>query len=156
MNRFTRLRWIPILLRAYYEAQMRLDAERGETQSEKILVKDNERSRKVPLRAETGKRPKVKRRTSMEKFKPTSPNTSLPKAPLSGGTNVQLLKELRATNEKLEELASIREQLRELGMSVEDVNRRIDELRVTKEVVESQANAQSVTPGVGQLPPFGV
>lgn len=140
MARLAKLRWVPMLIRAYYDAQARVysarESETADT-AEQTPVKTKEKSSAPKKQTRYPNRP-----SNSQKLQP-KPRHSMRQMRIKGDKTANLLREIRATNRKLEELADIRRQLKELGSSMEGVNRQIDALKARSETLVASSRSDS-------------
>lgn len=129
MARFERLRWVPMLIRAYYDAQLRREIpEATSAQKPEVPAVKAVRQKSTPIAAKSAhkaqsnkKRKHVKKQSGRRKTQRISHDPTL-----------QLLRELRAANHKLKEIDAIREQLSDLGSSLHHFQRRVEKLDPTE------------------------
>lgn len=172
MRRLERFRWVPMLLRAYYDAQRQVE-EKGETLTEEpIRAVKPERSKATtsqrPNRTDVAKPPLKK--PDRLRVKPTSPPLQngrrvaiRPKSEQASRVdrvrkpsdhNVQLFRELRETNRKLEELAAMQKQLDSIGEAMNDVNKQIESLKAQALELEKRRGTPQSAPFIPpSLPP---
>lgn len=140
MARFTKLKWVPMLIRAYYDAQRQLesrqtnqqsagtsDSNGGSTSTEIPKKVERNRSRSSPVQ---NKFPSVraKRQPKIQPAKIGHKTTRREGATPNMRDRVKLLRELQRTNQKLEELDSIKAQLKEFGITISGFSKEIERL----------------------------
>lgn len=67
-----------------------------------------------------------------------------------------MLREIRTANRKLKRLEDIKQQLKSLGVSVEEINARLDKLNALGESVSNNDRAGSGLPPLNSRPSFGM
>ncbi|MFD1675072.1 hypothetical protein [Alicyclobacillus fodiniaquatilis] len=130
MARFERLRWVPMLIRAYYDAQLRREGpETISAQKPEVLTVKTIQQKSTPIATKrTHKTQNSQKRKNAKKQ-----NSRKKTQRISHDPTVQLLRELRAANHKLKEIDAIREQLNDLGSSLHHFQRRVEKLDSTEQ-----------------------
>ncbi|WAH41068.1 hypothetical protein NZD89_22745 [Alicyclobacillus fastidiosus] len=137
LARFQQLRWVPILVRAYYDAQ-RMNSETS-----------NALKPTVAKSARSGTDVSVTPRGPRKQNQSAKRNT--PKKPVPSSSQnklASLLREIRMVNRNLRGLGDIRQQLKNLGISIEELNSRLDTVKANDEPTSS-----TVLPGGTSSPP---
>lgn len=128
MDKLKRLRWVPMLIKAYYEAQNRV-----QTSTPTQLVKPDAQT-EAPAKSDTANEtPRVHqklRRPTSQPRRSARRNQRLPQ-----DKTTRLLQELRAANRKLESLESIQLKLQQLGSVMDDFNQQITRIQAARDVV---------------------
>lgn len=125
MARLKQLRWVPMLIRAYYDAQMRVAP--TQTSAPKPDLRTVALSDKRTSSMPTKTRPN-RPATTGQRLKKKNSTMIVPKE--QNDVASRLLRELRATNRKLKGLDDLRQQLKGVGLSLEEFNRRINEWNI--------------------------
>ncbi|GMA58148.1 hypothetical protein C7445_11432 [Alicyclobacillus sacchari] len=125
--RLERLRWLPMLLRAYYEAERTVKAQPNE---QTVMANPDKNNRRQSLRQPaTARKNKVSEASTVRKPPSKPPVRPSRKPTVAPNTTAQLYRELKEANRRLEELAAMQRQLESIGAAMEDVNRKIEALR---------------------------
>lgn len=140
MARFEQLRWVPMLIQAYYRAQTQLGTTPAITDKNSyndINVEPKTRSKK-PM--PESKHP-VKQNAGLQN--PVHPNPIKLKNPTQpshtqNDSTQRLLREIRSTNKKLKNLDMIHKQLKEISTSLDHFNQRIEELKIPTPIESPQ------------------
>ncbi|WP_067620337.1 hypothetical protein [Alicyclobacillus acidiphilus] len=164
MRRLERFRWVPMLLRAYYDAQRQMESTDGSSQTAERSPKDtphvvnattykgksggnNSRSKKSVEQIEETNARIRQHPSAAGRQRQTAAARSLQRRRIqTNQTTQQLYRELREANRRLEELASMQKQLESINEAMNDVHRQIESLRSK---TESKPHA-----GQDENPPF--
>ena len=123
--RFERLRWVPMLIRAYYDAQAQVTSTRLAAQPKLISANVSITSQPKPRRARpTGNRARGKMRAMSAS---RNQGNQGPQGNQSEPA-IRLLRELRTTNRKLRGLDEIQQKLMEISATLDDFHRKVDDL----------------------------
>lgn len=180
MARFTKLKWVPMLIRAYYDAQRQLESRQtnqqsagtvavggGSTNAEVAGKVDVEKNDSKPGRLQNkSQTPHAKRHSRMQTTKIAHKHTGRVTTQSNMRNRLKLLQELQRTNQKLEELQSIKTQLKEFGITIDSFSKEIERISENrssaKDALEQtmqgpgphpqQQNAAGIHPNHGQPP----
>ncbi|MCY0875825.1 MAG: hypothetical protein OWT28_06105 [Firmicutes bacterium] len=117
MANFKRLRFVPMIIRAYYNAQEQLAAQHAGSTSNVI------KTRLATAKTSSSAAVKTNRVARLDKRK-KSPAT-LPPSVVSNQDLSQLLRELRATNRQLKGLQTLKSDLKEMEGTLREMNKKI-------------------------------
>lgn len=162
MTRFVKLKWVPMLIQAYYDAQRRVQSEQRQTISSQTQEETNPNAGSPSQNeVKTAKSAKRRRINASARRVRSLPHKTVSKKRNDQVTHTQpfnaarnnriLLRELQAANQKLEELESIKSQLKEFGMTMDGFSKEIERLTKHKDNVVSELHG---TPA-GALPHYG-
>lgn len=154
MAKLKRLKWVPMLIKAYYDAQNRLEARpRMATGLNESPVRAEGAPAAPPAPATSPQRV-AKRR--IKKHKPVSKRL----APSSVDKNARLLRELRVTNRRLASLESIQKQLQQMEATIDGFNQQISQLKQEKQSLEkeqasfTETTSPTQSSANAQIPPY--
>ncbi|EPZ45190.1 hypothetical protein [Alicyclobacillus acidoterrestris] len=150
MARFDRFRWLPILIRAYYDAQSRLskeDAPGSSVQSSGKRRKNLGKDTHVAQASATGKSD-LRTGASQRKLRAAKPVTKH-RNPATA-VNRKLLAELQEANRKLQELSVLQQKIHEIGTSLDVYHKEISELK--ERAAESGKSRQETGPVLTPMP----
>lgn len=145
MARLQRLRWVPMLIKAYYDAQNQV----GSPNVPKKAQDNRTEGTTAELTDAPVNTPEAPMRERSRRAKPQSHAKRLPKRSPSReqarhlDKNTRLLRELRVTNQKLGRLDSIQQQLQQMEEVLEGFNQQIGQLKTDKERLERETQASS-------------
>ncbi|KRW91090.1 hypothetical protein SD51_10970 [Alicyclobacillus tengchongensis] len=148
--RLERLRWLPMLLRAYYEAERTVKAQPSE-QTTTATHSEKNSGRQLLRQPATARKNKIQQAPTVQKPPSKPPVRPSRKPAAAPNTTAQLYRELKEANRRLEELAAMQRQLESIGAAMEDVNRKIEALRSEADRTE-RANAKPLN-ALEQSPP---
>ncbi|MFB5191739.1 hypothetical protein [Alicyclobacillus fastidiosus] len=154
MARFERLRWVPMLIRAYYEAQARTSKQ---SVSEPLVqLPPIETSQKVRLATvHRGKSMRTAARVPVNRSKKSTHTTTKHASNrrlTTTAANRRLLEELQSANRKLEELTALQQQIRDIGTSLDGFHKEISELKTKAVESQSRRSPDSFSGGPMALP----
>lgn len=135
MARFEKLRWVPMLIRAYHDAQMRVGPAESVEPVIQTVALGNNQAVSVPARKshqatavtvqKSGNKGAATRNRARKK------NLSVPVSDRQNDATSRILRELRTTNRRLKGLDELRQQLKRVGMSLDEIDRRMSEWSTT-------------------------
>lgn len=150
MARFGQLRWVPMLIRAYYDAQSRLEASKTAPQTpSNAESRDNRSKAEVPKTTNAEQKATSHPKRVQKRSIPLtgSPRRAVPsrrKYPSQSDRTLRLLRELQTANRKLESLESIERRLSQMGIALDEFNQQIAQLKAEQENIKSEGKRDEV------------
>ncbi|GMA63122.1 hypothetical protein NZD89_25095 [Alicyclobacillus fastidiosus] len=163
MARFERLRWVPMLIRAYYEAQARASKQAvSEPFVQSPAKETSQNARFAPVHRGKTMKSAVRIRAERPKKPAQAVTKNANRRPRSNAAaNRRLLEELQSANRKLEELTTLQQQIREIGTSLDGFHKEISELKTKADESLSRRRPDRLNSGPMALPhmdtpPYGL
>lgn len=144
MARFGQLRWVPMLIRAYYDAQSRLETDK----TAPVTSSDNQSrdggstalAQKIegPVQKTTVHKRRAQNRVMR---RPTTQRQRIPSKrnhTSQSDRTLRLLRELQTANRRLASLESIEQRLSQMGIALDEFNQQMAELKAEQEGIKTK------------------